>query len=87
MYTSNFNELPMYTYTDSTLGKAEHCGSSAVLLFILWYAVFMYLVISEILWRGLKVVLVGNELLCKMCILMLEFSSHMTKLYTGHQVF
>jgi hypothetical protein len=35
MYTGNFNELPMYTYTESTLGKAEHGGSSAVLLFIL----------------------------------------------------
>jgi SUMO ligase MMS21 Smc5/6 complex component len=31
--------------------------------------------------------LVWNELLSEMCILMLEFSSHMTKLYTGHQVF
>jgi len=82
-----FSELPMYIYTDSTSGKAEHCGSSAVLLFILWYAIFMYLVTSEILWRGLKVVLVWNELLSEMCFLMLDFSSHMTKLYTGHQVF
>jgi len=67
----------MYTYTDSTWGKAEHGGSSAI-LFILWCAVFVYLVISEILWRGLKVVLVWNEL-CEMCIMMLEFSSYLTK--------
>lgn len=65
MYTSNLMSYPCTLNTDSTSSKAEHGGSSAV-LFILWYAVFMYLVISEILCRGLKVLFGMN--CCLKCV-------------------